>query len=73
MDDELKRIWKEVVVSQSKYYPDKRLEGPRTAGVPAGVRTGDLPNTSRNANLFCCLVSRQIRKYNSWMSESETC
>jgi hypothetical protein len=54
MNDELERIWKEVVIARSKYYPDIFLKGSRKtmknfcldSKYPVEIRSGHLVNTS---------------------------
>jgi hypothetical protein len=46
MVDELERICKESVMTESRYSAGIFLEELRTAGVPAGIRTEHFPNAS---------------------------
>jgi hypothetical protein len=63
MTDEVERIWKELFVAQSMYYPRIRLQGltevtedlpVSIAGVLTAIRTNNLPNTSLE---FCGYVN----------------
>jgi hypothetical protein len=57
----LQRIWKEVVVAQSRYYPSICPEGEtvvRTAAVLAEVRTEYIPNTTLERYRYAHLLDR---------------